>query len=44
VTEVRPNVATHPEFGEAMEDARKAGVQILFLPCHVEPDSIEIVK
>ena len=44
VTEVRPNVATHPEFGEAMEDALKAGVQILFLPCHVEPDSIEIVK
>lgn len=44
VTEVRPNVTTHPEFGKAMEDARKAGVQILFLPCHVEPDSIEIVK
>ena len=33
VTEVRPNVTTHPEFGEAMEDARTAGVQILFLPC-----------
>ena len=40
VTEVRANMETHPEFGEAMEDAKRAGVQILFLPCHVEPDSI----
>lgn len=44
VTEVRPNVTTHPEFGEAMEDARTAGVQILFLPCHVEPDEMVIIK
>lgn len=43
ITEVRPNVATHSAFGEAMEDARKAGVQILFLPCHVEPDELRIV-
>ena len=43
VTEVRPNVATHPEFGEAMEDARKAGVRILFLPCHVEPAEMKII-
>jgi len=42
VAEVRPNVTTHPEFGEAMEDARTAGVQILFLPCHVEPDEMVI--
>ena len=42
VTEVRPNIDTHPEFGVAMEDARKAGVEILFLTCHVEPDSLEI--
>lgn len=40
VTEVRANIGTHPEFGEALEDARRAGVRILFLPCHVEPDSI----
>lgn len=44
VTVVRPNVATHPEFGEAMEEARKAGVKILFLPCHVEPDEMVIKK
>ena len=43
VREVRPNVATHAEFGKAMNDARKAGVKILFLTCRVEPDSLEII-
>lgn len=42
VTEVRANVDTHPEFGTALEEARAAGVQILFLTCHVEPDSLVI--
>ena len=42
VTEVRPNIGTHPEFGEAMEDAKEAGVEIWFLTCHVEPDKLEI--
>lgn len=42
VSEVRPNVATHPEFGAALEEAKKAGVEILLLPCHVEPDLLEI--
>lgn len=40
VTEVRPNMEMHPEFGEAMEEARAAGVEIRFYPCHVEPDSV----
>ena len=44
VTEVRPNTETHPKFGLALEAAEKAGVEILFLPCHVEPNSIEIVS
>ncbi len=44
VKEVRPNVDTHPEFGEAMEDAVKAGVEIKFLTCHVEPDSLEVLN
>lgn len=44
VTEVRPNIETHPEFGLALEEAKEAGVEILFLPCHVEPNSIEIVS
>ena len=43
VTEVRPNTDTHPEFGEAIEEAKKAGVEIIFLPCHVGPDNMEII-
>ncbi len=42
VREVRPNVATHAEFGKAMNEAREAGVRILFLTCRVEPDRLEI--
>lgn len=42
VTEVRPNIEMHPEFGEAMNDAKMAGVEILFLTCHVEPNKLEI--
>ena len=42
VTEVRPNTATHPEFAAAFAEAVAAGVQILMLPCHVEPDRLEI--
>ena len=40
ITEVRPNIQTHPEFGVAFEEAKAAGVSILFLPCHVEPDGL----
>ena len=40
VREVRPNLSTHPGFGAALEEARSAGVRVLFLPCHVEPDSL----
>lgn len=42
VTEVRPNVATHPEFASAWSDAEAAGVEFLMLRCHVEPDEIVI--
>ena len=40
ITEVRPNIQTHPEFGTALEEAKAAGVSVLFLPCHVEPDRL----
>ena len=40
ITEVRPNVQTHPEFGTAFEEAISAGVSVLFLACHVEPDGL----
>ena len=43
VTEVRPNIGTHPEFGEAMDEAKKAGVEIRHLTCHVTPDTLEII-
>ncbi len=43
VREVQPNIQTHPAFGEALEEAECAGVQVLFLPCHVEADRIEIL-
>ena len=43
VMEVRANVDTHPEFGTALDAARKAGVEIWFLTCHVEPDTLKIV-
>ena len=43
VTEVRPNISTHAEFGVALDEAKAAGVEVLFLPCHVEPDLLVIV-
>ncbi|MEG6571745.1 DNA/RNA nuclease SfsA [[Clostridium] cellulosi] len=44
VRKVLPNVKTHPEFGEALEAAMKAGVQVLYLPCNVSPDELSIAK
>ena len=44
VNEVRPYRDMHPEFADAMNDAAAAGVRILDLPCHVEPDSLTIPK
>ncbi len=43
VSEVKTNTATDPEFSKAFEDAKAAGVKVLFLKCHVEPDELEIV-
>ena len=43
IKEVRANVATHPEFGVALDEAAKAGVRILPLQCHVTQSSIEII-
>lgn len=44
VTEVRPHIETDPEFGKAFEDAKKAGVEIKFLTCHVEPKELRITN
>ena len=43
VTEVLPNRQTHPEFGEALDAAKLAGVRVLFLPCRVTADSLSIL-
>jgi sugar fermentation stimulation protein A len=40
VVQVRANAEMHPAFSEALEAAKRAGVRILFLACHVEPDSL----
>ena len=44
VTEVFPNVKTHPEFAEALENAKASGVEVWFLPCKVKADCLEIVE
>ena len=44
VNEVRANTETHAEFAFALEEAKRAGVRILFLPCHMEPDSISAIS
>lgn len=44
IEEVRPNVEMHKEFGEAMHEAENAGVEILFLPCKVERDGLQIIS
>ena len=44
VSVVKPNTSTHAEFGTAMDEAVAAGVEVLFLKCYVEPDSLVIVE
>ena len=34
----------NPEFGVAMEEAKAAGAEMLFLKCHIEPDTLEIIE
>lgn len=43
IKEVRPNLAMHPEFGIALEEAQKAGVEVWFMCCRVTEDTLEIV-
>ena len=43
VTEVRANVTTHKAFGDALEEAKAAGVEVIFLPCKVMPEEVVIV-
>ena len=38
----KPNWATHPEFGQALVEAREAGVEIVVMDCNVVPGRVEI--
>ena len=40
ITEVRPNMTTHPAFGQALEEARKAGVDVIFIECDVREQEV----
>ena len=44
IHEVRANAETHPAFGVALEEARQAGVEIVFLPCKIEEESLKICQ
>lgn len=42
IKEFKPNFKTHREFGEALQNAEKAGVKILAYDCIVTPDALKI--
>ena len=44
ITEVKGNRETDPAFCETLEEAEKAGVKVICLPCHVEPDSLSFIN
>ncbi len=44
ISEVRANVETHKEFGEALETAKNAGVKVLCLGCKVTESELVIEK
>ncbi len=44
ISEVRPNVDTDPEFTKAFNDAKAAGVEVVFFLCKVEPDGFTIIS
>ena len=39
---MEPNRRTHPAFADALRQAAQAGVHLLALDCHTEPDRLEI--
>lgn len=44
ISEVRPNISTHKEFGEALDTAVKNGVRIIFYLCRVTENEIIITE
>lgn len=43
VMKVLPNDKTHPEFGKALDYAKKAGVNIIYYRCKVTENELEII-
>lgn len=43
IKEVKTNIDTHREFGEALDKAVKAGVKVLYLQCDVKEDELNII-
>lgn len=43
IREVRPNMATHPEFGVALEEAQAAGVDVFFICCEISEDEVTAI-
>ena len=41
---VMPNNDTHPEFGQALEEAKAAGVEVLYLQCDVKDNELKIIN
>ena len=41
---MEPNDATHPDFGEALRWAARAGVEVIALECGVTPDTLRILR
>lgn len=44
IEKVLPNTQTHPQFEAALKEAQKAGVEIWYLLCKVQEDSLVIVE
>ena len=44
ITYVIPNDETHKEFGEAIQLAKNAGVNIIYLGCDVMEDELRITR
>ena len=44
VNEVLPNIEPPPEFGVAIDDAKKAGVNIVFIKCRVYENRLEYIE
>lgn len=40
ITRVLPHVETHPEFGQALEESRSRGVEVIGLGCRVKEDEL----